>query len=330
MPSILSVSGSPVTTAGTLAIALQNQSANTVFAGPTSGGATTPNFRALVAGDLASVLTTKGDLLSFSTLPVRVPIGSTNGFIPVQDSTQTAGWSWQSGQTGAGSNITPDTHPVVQNAQNDEFEQGTVIDTSGSRFSEPTAWTAFNIGSTSTAIAGGSLLTTYSLVAGTNQTGYTQPIPAGTWAYTCKEWIGASITGGGSGISVINGANSRIIWIGISNVSSTTQLVVQKLTNATTFSSNAVATAFTPGQLVAAVGGMITQHIYLQIAYDGTTIFYRASFTGAPGSFVTVFSEIPATFLAGVPTLIGLTGQSATATAASATVGVYDWFRKTA
>lgn len=52
LPSIFSVSGSPVTTSGTLTGALATQTANTVFAGPTSGGAATPTFRALVAADL--------------------------------------------------------------------------------------------------------------------------------------------------------------------------------------------------------------------------------------------------------------------------------------
>lgn len=55
-PSILSVAGSPVTSAGTLALTLATQSANTVFAGPTSGSAAAPTMRALVAADIPSVL----------------------------------------------------------------------------------------------------------------------------------------------------------------------------------------------------------------------------------------------------------------------------------
>lgn len=53
-----SVSGSPVTTSGTLGgtIGLATESANTVWAGPTSGGAATPTFRALVAADIASAV----------------------------------------------------------------------------------------------------------------------------------------------------------------------------------------------------------------------------------------------------------------------------------
>lgn len=49
---IYTVSGSPVTTSGTLTLTLANQSANTVFAGPTTGAATQPTFRGLVSADI--------------------------------------------------------------------------------------------------------------------------------------------------------------------------------------------------------------------------------------------------------------------------------------
>lgn len=52
LPGIFTVSGSPVTTTGTLTGALATQAANLVLAGPTSGGAATPTFRALVNADL--------------------------------------------------------------------------------------------------------------------------------------------------------------------------------------------------------------------------------------------------------------------------------------
>lgn len=52
VPSILSVSGTPITSSGTLAITLATETANTVFAGPTSGSAATPTFRALVGADI--------------------------------------------------------------------------------------------------------------------------------------------------------------------------------------------------------------------------------------------------------------------------------------
>lgn len=52
MPAEFTVSGSPVTTSGTLAVSKVNQNANIVYAGPSSGGAAAPGFRALVAADL--------------------------------------------------------------------------------------------------------------------------------------------------------------------------------------------------------------------------------------------------------------------------------------
>lgn len=58
--SVFDISGSPVTGSGTLAGTLDNQTANTVFAGPTSGGAATPAFRALVAADLPAGTTPVG------------------------------------------------------------------------------------------------------------------------------------------------------------------------------------------------------------------------------------------------------------------------------
>lgn len=54
-PPEFSISGSPVTSSGTLTLAWVNESANTVLAGPTSGGASTPAFRALVAADIPNI-----------------------------------------------------------------------------------------------------------------------------------------------------------------------------------------------------------------------------------------------------------------------------------
>ena len=52
LPDIFSVSGSPVTSSGTLTASLATQTANQILAGPTTGSAAAPAFRALVAGDL--------------------------------------------------------------------------------------------------------------------------------------------------------------------------------------------------------------------------------------------------------------------------------------
>lgn len=55
MPSIFTVTGSPVTSSGTLTASLATQSANKVFAGPTTGSAAAPSFRDLVIADVSDV-----------------------------------------------------------------------------------------------------------------------------------------------------------------------------------------------------------------------------------------------------------------------------------
>lgn len=63
-PPIFTVTGSPVTTSGTLALGLATESANQVWAGPATGAAATPTFRALVAADLPNTAVTPGSYTS--------------------------------------------------------------------------------------------------------------------------------------------------------------------------------------------------------------------------------------------------------------------------
>lgn len=55
MPSIFSVSSSPITTSGTFGVSLNSQTANTVFAGPASGFPGTPSFRVLTSSDIPNL-----------------------------------------------------------------------------------------------------------------------------------------------------------------------------------------------------------------------------------------------------------------------------------
>jgi hypothetical protein len=87
-PLEFSVTGSPVTGAGTLAFSKVNQSAHQVYAGPSSGAAAAPTFRALVAADvpgfpnpgpindvIPSNLVLTADQNYISTGPLIIPSG---------------------------------------------------------------------------------------------------------------------------------------------------------------------------------------------------------------------------------------------------------------
>ena len=67
MPTaVFDVAGSPITGAGTLAVTFDTQAANIVFAGPGSGAAAVPTFRALVTADLANDLVTYAKIQNVS------------------------------------------------------------------------------------------------------------------------------------------------------------------------------------------------------------------------------------------------------------------------
>jgi hypothetical protein len=69
LPNLFTVAGSPVTISGTLSASLATQTANTLWAGPSTGTAAAPAFRALVAGDLPATAVTAGSYGSASSVP---------------------------------------------------------------------------------------------------------------------------------------------------------------------------------------------------------------------------------------------------------------------
>jgi hypothetical protein len=66
LPNLFTVTGSPVTISGTLSASLATQTANTLWAGPSTGTAAAPAFRALVAGDIPSTAVTAGSYTNAS------------------------------------------------------------------------------------------------------------------------------------------------------------------------------------------------------------------------------------------------------------------------
>lgn len=100
LPSIFTISNSPVTTSGTLTGTFNTQTANTIFAGPTTGGAATPTFRALVAADITAAALTKSDDTN-----VTLTLGGSPTTALVNAASLTLGWTGQLGVTRGGTGL---------------------------------------------------------------------------------------------------------------------------------------------------------------------------------------------------------------------------------
>ena len=103
MPAEFTVSGSPITNAGTLAVTKATQPANEVYAGPSSGAAAAPAFRALVAGDLPGGV---GTVTSVAlTMPAEFSVAGSPitgaGTLAVSKATQPANEVYAGPTTGA-------------------------------------------------------------------------------------------------------------------------------------------------------------------------------------------------------------------------------------
>lgn len=273
---IYTISGSPVTTAGTLTGTLKTQAANIVFAGPASGGAVQPAFRAIVIADLPAFVSQN--------------------------------------------NVTADSHGPIPTGiglgPNDEFETGATIDTTGSRYAGATPWTAFNLSTATNQVNAGALVLRPVNTVALTVNGYSQPIVGATWAYVAKV-VSANLPTNGAVGAMVGLPGGKFIYFNVSGTGGA-QMNVQAFTNPTTFSSTQIGL----GSAIA-----IGNYVYLQILYNGTNIIFSYSYNGVPGSFVTAFTETPASFLGAVPTIVGLVGSLQSGQQGQL---VCDWFRQIA
>ncbi|MFZ4856239.1 MAG: beta strand repeat-containing protein [Desulfuromonadaceae bacterium] len=194
LPSILSVSGSPVTTSGTLSATLASQAANTVFAAP-NGSAGAPSFRALVSADIPTLNQNTTGTSSNVTGTVAIANGGT-------------------GQVTAASAF----NTLVPNQTGNNSKYLTTDGTNTSWGSPPGAagWSVVS-GTTQTAASGGSYLTTNA-----SQTTVTLPAtPAagdvvrimakngsGGWLATANTGQGFGVAGIGSGAWTARGPSA--------------------------------------------------------------------------------------------------------------------------
>lgn len=93
-PSIYTVSGSPITTAGTITLSENLQASCTVFSGPVSGSNAAPTFRALTLADLPTGITATAVIPNPLT-GTSIAVGSSGGtnycqFVDVSDNSKIA------------------------------------------------------------------------------------------------------------------------------------------------------------------------------------------------------------------------------------------------
>jgi hypothetical protein len=114
--SVFTITDSPLIANGTITGSFVNQNINTVFAGPSSGSAGVPTFRALVAADIPSGiggLTTVGLLLPTNTFSMANNPLTSNGDITGTFTTQSAGTFLAGPSTGSAA--TPTWRSITAN-----------------------------------------------------------------------------------------------------------------------------------------------------------------------------------------------------------------------
>ena len=232
LPSIFSVTGSPITTSGILAATLASQSPNTVFAGPSSGSSAAPTFRALTATDIPTINQNTTGTAATATniaggtatqIPYQTSAGSTS-FIPAPTTATTylmwngSGYTWAGGGSGGGGTVTNVSALTLGTTGTDLSSS---VANSGTTpvitLNVPTAsatnrgalssadWTAFN-GKYS---VGGALGTPSSGTL-TNCTGYTASNLSGSIGLTTQVTGVLPIANGGTGVSTALAVNVKL------------------------------------------------------------------------------------------------------------------------
>ncbi len=324
LPNIFAVTGSPVTGSGTLTATLVNETANTVFAGPSSGAAATPTFRALVAADMSvggvnsqsgtTYTAVAGDytkLISFSsgsattlTLPAVPP--SSIWWILVQ-------------AVGAGGVTVSRNGLLIDGAASNVSlpqNQGVIIYTDGTNY-----FTERGMSSAAGSNAGGVNAQTANYTAVTGDTGklismsnagaFTLTLPAA--APSATWWIAVENTGAGTLTVSRNGLN---IDGAASNFNLTTAQGVLIFADGTNYFTSR-------GMGSGGGGGAPTTSLYVLGAADGSlpnaavnpTAFYGVDV--APVSAGSLDDEFNGSSLSGSWTQVNFTGSAAVAVSKS-------------
>jgi hypothetical protein len=257
--SILTVSGSPITTSGTIGLSFSNESANKVLAGPASGPAATPTFRSLVLGDLPSI--------GFSNLTGNIAVNQMNSGTGATSSTF---WRGDGSWATAGGN-------VFSTAGSAFFYSGQTINgvTAGNNGFASTntanvvSYCLLNLLATytvrqiATRVGSGSGSSTFASCAVYTSDGNTKLIDAGANAFNTQNGNTAlSVT---LGSPVVIGPGTYIVaWSGTANNSGSASLahtytsatIAQTLTPITSVAVGTAANAMSGGAMPATLGAL--------------------------------------------------------------------------
>lgn len=111
-PTEITVTGSPVIDTGTIALTWANETANTLFAGPSSGGAATPTFRAAVALDTPLMLPKAGGTMTGDLTLTSKSVFANDGLFRTNAGGRYRADFWASGAGGLQINSHDDTGGV--------------------------------------------------------------------------------------------------------------------------------------------------------------------------------------------------------------------------
>lgn len=218
------------------------------------------------------------------------------------------------GGGGVGDNVTHvDAPPAVPDSMDDEFEGTTLA----------SKWTWRNQGSSTATVGAGAVLLANDTTGIDNGSVIEQTV-SGSFTVRCKN----------DAIRVAHGSDARAGMACFVNSSgkgyffgryydtstSTWRFFVNKMTTAASLSGGLGSTAAGLGGAIFSTGTAIPA--YLQIRYDGTTVYFEASIDGV--EFTTLFSEASATFLAAAPDRVGLFADRGS----TQSKAVFSWFRK--
>jgi len=213
------------------------------------------------------------------------------------------------GGGGSSSNISADTHPATPSAWDDEFETGTLIDTTGARFAGANAWTLFNTGTWK--VATGWL---QGDTGGSTSSVAVQTLAAGSWTFVAK---------------LLTPTSAQQFGVVLGNRTAGQAYSIFQYTPGTAYIQRGTITSgwiytFGANLLSGSVPNINALYwYYVQLIYNGTTLTVNYSATGLANSWVLLGTRTVASDLGAAALEIGLGLNSYVGAAC-------DWFRKTA